>query len=422
MTGRLGILHSWRRVLLLLPLTLVIVGLIVGFFNEALGPNLYLPFSFIFCFPQSRSSNPDAHTFIECVPPPLSDRPPTVNAFELLPDLLRQLWAPLLVPLTEPAFTTRDGTIKKLPADKPLIHTHPLGKRICILDVDTRELDEKGDIFASTLPKFSNIKLQTSGYVSHYLYAMIHGYTYKFLRVPTYKDRAPHWTKVIFTKELLKEYDIVVMLDYDAMFPSPELPFEWLLNYWQIDRDVIVAMSEDPNVGQNMDRKGKPNVNSGFIIAQSMGDPQRTQELFKDWAECPDEKRYKGCAKYKDVIFHEQSGFSSFVRYDFLNGLSVETEEGRKYVRALPCSEANGIPDVKDTGCIGHLVRHFWGHKFATPRELSESILENLVPLLAKAAFGDMDIVRDYRGMVLEGDGGTVDMFTTNGSMMGTDE
>lgn len=342
----------------------------------------------------------------ECVTPPsTSDRPPSVNAFDLLPDLLRQLWAPLIVPMTEPAFTTRDGTVKKLPDNKPLIHTHPLGKRICILDVDTRDHTEEGAVFASTLPKFSNIKLQTAGYLSHYLYATIHGYTYKFLRVPSYKDRAPHWTKIIFTQELLKEFDIVVMLDYDTMFPSPQLPLEWMLNYWQIDRDVIVAMAEDPDAAHNLDRKGNINLNTGFIIAQSMGSPEKTQEFFKDWAECPEEKRHKGCAKYKDVVFHEQSGFSSFVRYDFFKEkLSVETAEGAKYIRKLPCSEANGIPDVKDTGCVGHLVRHFWGNKFATPRELSESILENLVPLLTKAAFGDPDIVRDYRGMVLEGD------------------
>ena len=195
------------------------------------------------------------------------------------------------------------------------------------------------------------------------------------------------------------------MLDYDAMFPSPEVPLEWMLNYWKIDQDVIVAMAEDPNEEINRDSKGNLNCNTGFIIAQSTGNPNKTQELFQDWAECPSETRYQGCGQWKQKIFHEQAGFSSHVRYDFLRaGLSVETEEGRRYVRVLPCTEANGIPETKHMGCVGQLVRHYWGDKGLTKREFDDGVMRGLVPLLAKGAFGDVDVVEDFRGRVLVGD------------------
>ncbi|MCV5063472.1 hypothetical protein OFM35_33930, partial [Escherichia coli] len=76
---------------------------------------------------------------------------------------------------------------------------------------------------------------------------------------------------------------------------------------------------------------------------------------------CPSETRYKGCAEWKGVYFHEQSGFSSHVRYDFLDGLTIAEEPGKSMIRALPCNEANGIPEKKNLGGTGQLDRPHWG-------------------------------------------------------------
>ncbi|KAK3937954.1 hypothetical protein QBC46DRAFT_174552 [Diplogelasinospora grovesii] len=377
--------QSWRRIVLLLPVIVVALGFTTGFFGSSLKPKL-----------------PKVVFEPESPPGPFHRECKTANEssrLDELSDVIRALWAPLVLPVTEPTFTTLDGDKKHLPPTEQLIHTKSLGKRICILDVDTRGLSGDGDVFGSHLPTWGNLAFSSAGFLSHYLYAQIHGYTYKFVRAPTYHDRAPHWTKVIFTQELLKRYDIVVMLDYDAMFPSPELPLEWLLNYWKIDREVMVAMAEDPDVDVNLDLRGKINVNTGFIIAQSS---ENTQRLFKDWAECPDETRYKGCARWKREAFHEQAAFSSHVRYDFLDGLSVETHP--QYIRVLPCAEANGIPEKRHLGCMGQLVRHYWGDKTLTNRELSQIVMRAFTPLLTSAAYSSQEVVEDYRTHALEGD------------------
>ncbi|KAK3693068.1 hypothetical protein B0T22DRAFT_475916 [Podospora appendiculata] len=376
--------QSWRRLVLLLPVVIVTIALITGYFNESFRPRL----------PKVSFSDPanSSPFHSECK----SDN--QTSHLESLPGIIQALWAPLVFPITGPTFTTLDGTEKHLPPADQLIHTQTFGKRICILDVDTRPLENPGSVFASELPTWDNLRPPSAGFLSHYLYALIHGYTYKFVRAPKYADRAPHWTKIIFTRELLKEFDIVVMLDYDAMFPSPELPIEWLLNYWKIDKEVMVAMAEDPDADNNKDLRGNLNLNTGFIIAQA---GENTQRLFKDWAECPEETRYKGCAEWKDKIFHEQTGFSSYVRYDFLDGYSIDTHP--QYIRKLPCMEANGIPLKKDAGCGGQFVRHYWGDKGATKNEFKEGVMDALTPLLLKSAFGDTNIVRDMREKTLKG-------------------
>ncbi|KAL2017428.1 hypothetical protein VTK56DRAFT_2084 [Thermocarpiscus australiensis] len=373
--------QSWRRLVFLLPVLVITLILATGLYNGSL-PKPRLP-KVVFDPPP-----PDPH-HTSCAP---SDGPGDVS------ELIRALWAPLVVPITAPTFMPLNGTEKQLPPPEELIHTEPLGKRVCILDVDTRELDGESSIFAQRPPSWDKLGSPSAGFLSHYLYAMIHGYEYKFVRAPKYADRAPHWSKVIFTKELLKHYDVVVMLDYDAMFPSPELPLEWLLNYWKIGPEVMVAMAEDPAGGPNFDLRHRVNINSGFIIAQAS---ENTQRLFKDWAECPSETRYPGCAVWKDKLFHEQAAFSSHVRYDFLDGYSIDTHP--QYIRMLPCDEANGIPEVAGSGCTGQLVRHYWGGKGLTNREFSHNVMAGLTRVLVQTAFRDPGHVEDYRSKVLDG-------------------
>ncbi|EGO53895.1 hypothetical protein NEUTE1DRAFT_118000 [Neurospora tetrasperma FGSC 2508] len=379
-----------RRLLIILPVVFVTLLLLTGLFNHesfrSTLPTVVMPKVVITTNPSSCAANQ------------------TSGPLDNLSSIIQALYAPLVVPITTPTFTTRDGTVKRLPPASELIHHKSLGKRICILDVDTRPHTGAGGVFSSSLPTWDALSPASAGFLSHYLYALIHGYTYKFVQAPTYQDRAPHWTKVIFTQELLKKYDIVVMMDYDAVFPSPELPLEWMLNYWKIDDKVMVAMAEDPNAEVNRDQRGNLNVNTGFIIAQAS---ENTQRMFKDWAECPSETRYKGCAEWKGVYFHEQSGFSSHVRYDFLDGLTIAEEPGKSMIRALPCNEANGIPEKKNLGCTGQLVRHHWGGKELAKREFNDNIMNAMLPLLIQSAFKGGDAtsaVADYRNKTLVGD------------------
>lgn len=382
MTALQNLPQSWRRLVFLLPVLVVTLILATGLYNGSL-PKPRLPKVF------SHDPQPEVFHQTPCATP---------AALDSFPDLIRALWAPLVLPITAPSFTTLDGTKMRLPPAGELIHHQSLGKRICILDIDTRDLNGDGSIFSDQAPRWDSLGSPSAGFLSHYLYSLIHGYSYKFIRAPKYADRAPHWSKVIFTRELLKQFDIVVMLDYDAMFPSPEVPLEWMLNYWKIGPEVLVAMAEDPSGDPNWDARHKVNVNSGFIIAQASED---TQRLFKDWAECPSEARYKGCAEWKDKPFHEQSAFSTYVRYDFLDGYSIDTHP--QYIRMLPCNEANGIPEVAGSGCVGQLVRHYWGKKALTNREFAHNVMAALTPLLAQNAYRGQGHVEDLRSKVLDG-------------------
>jgi hypothetical protein len=374
--------QSWRRVIFLLPVLVMTLILATGLYNGSI-PKPTLP-KVVFDDPSRCPFHQQCGTG-----PPLLDS---------LPDVIRALWAPLVLPITAPKFKTIDGELKHLPSPGELVHNETLGKRICILDIDNREFADDGSIFSDKLPTWDNLRSPAAGFLGHYLYAMIHGYSYKFIRAPKYADRAPHWAKVIFTKELLKEYDIVVTVDYDAMFATPEVPIEWLLNYWKIGPETLVAMAEDPAGNPNFDVRHKVNINSGFIIAQA---GEKTQRLFKDWAECPSETRYPGCAVWKEKPFHEQSAFSSHVRYDFLDGYSIDTHP--QYIRMLPCKEANGYPEVAACGCLGQFVRHYWGQKSLTNRELNHNVMSALTPLLVQSAYRQPGVVEDYRTKVLDG-------------------
>jgi len=76
---------------------------------------------------------------------------------------------------------------------------------------------------------------------------MIHGYDYKFIRAPDYPDRWGTWVKVPMMKQALKTHDFIVFMDSDVMFHYPHIPLEWLLNYWNITAETLVAMSIDPD-------------------------------------------------------------------------------------------------------------------------------------------------------------------------------
>lgn len=226
---------------------------------------------------------------------------------------------------------------------------------------------------------------------------MIHGYEYRYIHAPTWSDRDPRfgtWVKVVMMKEALKEFDVVVFMDSDAHMTNMELPVEWLMNYWDIHKNIMVAMAYDPDEPQNFDPKGNIYLNTGFVIAQRS---RRTQQMYKTWAECPLELHYKDCANYRTNMFHEQSAFGRFVRYDFKSG-----------IRDLPCAEANGCPEAinrgKIGGCKGTFVRHYWHDKSLALPRLAQVVMQAFIPRL-HAQFNHLrgDFMIDARGFTLEG-------------------
>lgn len=167
------------------------------------------------------------------------------------------------------------------------------------------------------------------------------------------EDRRASWKKPPVISKILKEHDVCIYLDSDAIFHQLDLPFEWLLNYWKLYPDNnAMALAFDPESEGNKDRHGKINLNTGFIISQNN---EKTYKIMDAWERCPDDDGpYPGCQDFRKN--HpgqptDQGGFGSFVRYNY-------TED----IRELPCTEANGFPE-SESGCKGEFLRHLWTGK-----------------------------------------------------------
>ncbi|KAI7765150.1 hypothetical protein LZL87_005863 [Fusarium oxysporum] len=204
-----------------------------------------------------------------------------------LPKLMAELWKPLVHPIMERVFVTDKGERFEVPIDQ-VRWKKPLGKRVVIVDTDTR-LD---------------------------------------VRAADYPDRHGTWVKPAITKEALKTHDFVISLDSDAVFTHLDLPLEWLMNLWDYRPETLVAMAYDLDWEQDYDPQGNLILNTGFAIAQAS---QRTQDMFQRWEDCP--RSIPGCDHWNFKWAHEQSAFSYYIRYEFNRTHDVKN---------IPCNQANG--------------------------------------------------------------------------------
>ncbi|OCK82118.1 hypothetical protein K432DRAFT_293973 [Lepidopterella palustris CBS 459.81] len=302
----------------------------------------------------------------------------THDEAHILQKALQFIFNPAEFSITEPSFAD-DGVVYKLPSH-PIYQTS-LGKKICIIDVDTRSFDLENQIMYKGPFSWESFQFYSAGIMNHYTYAMTHGYDYKFIHAANFTDRSPTWIKPSAIANLLEEYKFVIFLDADAMFNHMQIPVEWLLNYWQITSDISLAMALDPVVtdGTNNDTHGRLYTNTGFIIAQQNA---RTQEILRAWHECPDDVRYPGCSEWKNPRFHEQSAFGTYVRYDY-----------EANIKELPCAEANGEPDFEQ--CPGTFVTHFWWRTYSEKDYFQQTVMQALTGRIQKMYVDHQkDIVR----------------------------
>lgn len=304
--------------------------------------------------------------------------------------VIKALYDPLLLPVAAPNFTDEDGTAYRLSGEPRF--KERLGKRVLVLDIDSRPLTANGQLMNAEI-KWKGVRPLSAGMLSHYTYAMMHGYDYKFVRAPDYEDRWGTWVKVPMIKEALKTHDFVLFMDSDVVFHHPHIPLEWLMNYWNMTKETLIMLSLDPDEPQNYDSRGNRYLNTGFVIAQQS---PRTQAMFKTWAECPEDKKYPGCSRWKLEMFHEQAAFGNYIRYEY---------DRPEDIRVLPCSEANGAPEaVNRGGCGGVFVRHYWVDKGLVSRALGDSVMQYWLPRLhqqyhAQAA----EHIVDAKGFRLDG-------------------
>jgi len=207
----------------------------------------------------------------------------------------------------------------------------------------------------------------------------MHGYDYRFVRAPQLPaDTNATWTKVQATREVLQEgYKFVVFTDSDVVFPHLRLSMEYLLERWNVTEDIALTMGHVPKLPRSYDHVSHQlGVNTGFMIVQNT---PIIDTLMKDWAECPSEVKYKGCAHWKQVLWHEQSAFNEYIRYDYPN-----------VTREVPCTEVNGAPEHRAQGeshCDGMLVRHYWVAKNGVKAAVQASIAEAVLPAVVDDMF-----------------------------------
>lgn len=250
--------------------------------------------------------------------------------------------------------------------DHANLYPEPLGKQVCLIDVDNRPWN----IEEGLLGGGDNKQVRRAwGRLNHYLYASLHGYDYKFVKAPPYDNRHNTWVKVREIHNILKQgYRFVVFTDADVIFPLLQLPLEEMMSYWNITSEIAMAGALDPNAPQNGDGHGRINVNTGFLIAQQT---HITDQLMDEWEECPEETKFEGCARTKEIPFHEQSAYSRFIRYEFPNN-TID----------LPCSEANGRSTLKGE-CKGKFVEHYWLGKDEVQAAVEKSIARMVMPGMA---------------------------------------
>jgi len=234
--------------------------------------------------------------------------------------------------------------------------------------------------------------LVSQAMINHYLYALIHGYDYKFYQAQKIPDHHDTWILPHVLRELIPDYQFVVTMDADAMMSHLDLPLEWMFNRWGIANHTSIAMPWDTmetrgNASISVDSKGLRVLNTGFVAVQNNA---LTLRMLDAWRDCTSDTRYPGCSAWKTTWSHEQRAFSEYIRYDFNS--TPET------VVSIPCDDAVGWPGfIADVGavnlgisdCNGRLVRHYTIRKEKAKEASGGMVMQALSELLQKSLLGE---------------------------------
>ncbi|KAH7377621.1 hypothetical protein BKA66DRAFT_571945 [Pyrenochaeta sp. MPI-SDFR-AT-0127] len=275
----------------------------------------------------------------------------------------------------------------------------PLGKKVLIVDIDTRVPTGENQILNPDVLDWEHLDMHGGGLVSnaiinHYLYALIHGYDYKFYQAQHMVDHHDTWIMPHVFRELIPDYQFVVAMDADAIIPHLEVPLEWMFNRWGVKSHTSMALPLDTeelrgNVSISTDSKGMLVLNTGFVVAQNS---PVTLEMLEAWRDCTSETRYPGCSRWAYEWSHEQRAFSEYIRYDF--NITPET------IVNIPCDDGVGWPGFKKdmegvnpgiSDCSGNFVRHYTIGKQKVKESASTTVMQILSEVLQKNLLQQQD-------------------------------
>ena len=269
-----------------------------------------------------------------------------------------------------------------------------MGKKILIVDIDTRVPTGENQILNSDTLDWDNLEMHGGGLVSnaimnHYIYALIHGYDYKFYQARHMEDRHDTWIMPHVFRELVPDYQFVVAMDADVTIPHLDVPLEWMFNRWGIKDHTSMALPWDAEEFHNgksisVDSNGLRVLNTGFVVAQNSN---TTLKMLEAWRDCPTGTRYGDCGKWAYEWSHEQRAFSEYIRYDY--------NETAETIVSIPCDDAVGWPGYQNdtvgynpggmSDCNGNFIRHYTLAKDQTKNASAYSVMQALSGVLQKA-------------------------------------
>ncbi|KIW01492.1 uncharacterized protein PV09_06972 [Verruconis gallopava] len=155
--------------------------------------------------------------------------------------IVKALYEPLLVSVTADEITTEDQHKHTLEKIKPW--TTPSNSRLCILDIETdRQKPRASERIWRSPPTVH------PGTLNHYIYARIHGYSYKSGDGSMFMQSSSDLERVLFkVEELFREQcQTVVLVDAALGFSEMNLPIEWLFNRWEVTKETPFAFAYNP--------------------------------------------------------------------------------------------------------------------------------------------------------------------------------
>ena len=131
--------------------------------------------------------------------------------------IVHALFQPLVTPIDAPTFTDpTDGSVYFLPFD-PIWH-HPLGKELCIIDVDTRPFDEPNYLFNHEF-SWQNAERLSVGMLNHYMYGNAHSDRTLISKVLTFKLKSTVTIINSYTTRLGRDRQTPAAQTFGLRFP-----------------------------------------------------------------------------------------------------------------------------------------------------------------------------------------------------------
>lgn len=189
--------------------------------------------------------------------------------------LLKELYAPIKIPITSRNITASDGRRYSM---SDVIWDKPLKNKVLILDVDTRSFNADGQFLHNGTVPWDVLDNKSAGLFNHYTYCELSPplQVRPLSKITRYSSRMG---KTEQRPQELDKYQFVVFMDADAVWNQLELPLEWLHNHWDFGLNTSLALSED--WGLCTTANGLRCLNTGFIIAQQN---ERTWEILQAWS------------------------------------------------------------------------------------------------------------------------------------------